>query len=152
MKSFAPLCLGRHTDTEIPCNAPDANPFFSSGPNRRHLLGVCVLKAPTAKLGALVAGASYPGEYALTDHGAFELGKDAHHLKHRPAGRRRGIKALLEQINAFGMKFTEKAEPINGATLPARARGTSVSSVVVGSAPRNCFCCVVALGHSYPHA
>jgi hypothetical protein len=42
-------------------------------------------------------------------------GKDAHHLKHRPAGGRGGIKALLmqEQIDAFGMKVSEEAEQID---------------------------------------
>jgi hypothetical protein len=61
----------------------------------------------------LIAGASDPGQHALADHGAFELGKDAHHLEHRPAGGRGGIKALLmqEQINVFGMKLSEEPEP-----------------------------------------
>jgi hypothetical protein len=88
---------GANTDTEIARNAPDANPLFSSPPNRRHLLCVCVLQAPAAKLGALIAGASDPGEHALADHGPFELGRDAHHLEHRPAGWRRGVQALLMQ-------------------------------------------------------
>jgi hypothetical protein len=43
---------GANADTEIPCNAPDANPFLSSAPYRRHLLGVGFLQAPTPELGS----------------------------------------------------------------------------------------------------
>ena len=91
------VCNRRYVfNVQPPPNSPDA---------RCHLLGICVFQAPTAELGSLIAGASYPGKYALADHGAFELGKDAHHLEHRPAGGCGGIKALLmqEQIDAFGM-------------------------------------------------
>jgi hypothetical protein len=31
------------------------------------------------------------------DHGALELGKHTHHLKHRLTGRRSGVEALLMQ-------------------------------------------------------
>jgi hypothetical protein len=51
----------------------------------------------------------------LADHRPLELGKDAHHLEHRPTGRRGGIKALLmqERIDAFGMEIAEEAEQID---------------------------------------
>jgi hypothetical protein len=38
-----------------------------------------------------------PGADSFLDDAALELGKDAHHLKHRLAGRRRGVEALLMQ-------------------------------------------------------
>jgi hypothetical protein len=37
------------------------------------------------------------GLHPLTDHGPLELGKDAHHLKHRLSGRRRRVDTLLVQ-------------------------------------------------------
>jgi hypothetical protein len=71
-------------------------------------------RRPAAKLGALIAGASDPGEHALADHGPFELGRDAHHPEHRPAGWRRGVQALLmqEKIDALGVKLAKKVEQI----------------------------------------
>ena len=83
MKSFAPPGLGcrpehgANTDAEIPRNAPDVNPISSGITDRHHLLAVCVLQAPTVKLSALFTRPSNPGQHALADHGAFELGKDA---------------------------------------------------------------------------
>jgi hypothetical protein len=46
-------------------------------------------------------------QYALADDGAFELGKDAHHLKHGPAAWGRHIYPLLMQvqIDAFGVQI-----------------------------------------------
>jgi hypothetical protein len=38
-----------------------------------------------------------PGTDSFLNHRALELGKHAHHLKHRLAGRRRGVEALLVQ-------------------------------------------------------
>jgi len=56
---------------------------------------------------ALIPGSRKTGTHALLDHRALELRKDTHHLKHRPAGRRRGVEALLmqEQVNASGVDF-----------------------------------------------
>jgi hypothetical protein len=45
----------------------------------------------------LLARTSDAGKDALADHGAFELGEDAHHLKHCPPRGCRGVKALLVQ-------------------------------------------------------
>jgi hypothetical protein len=46
-------------------------------------------------LGAACLGSGNPSAHTLHDHAALELGKHAHHLKHRLAGRRRGVDALL---------------------------------------------------------
>jgi hypothetical protein len=40
----------------------------------------------------------HAGHHTLADDRALELGKHAEHLKHRLAGRRRGVEALLMQI------------------------------------------------------
>jgi hypothetical protein len=44
------------------------------------------------------------------DNRAFELGKDAKHLKHGLAGRRGRIETLLmqKQVNAEGVKFGQE--------------------------------------------
>jgi hypothetical protein len=48
------------------------------------------------------------------NHRALELGKYAHHLKHRLAGRGRGVEALLmqEQVDPQGVQFGEKADQV----------------------------------------
>ena len=51
-----------------------------------------------ATLGALGLGPRHAGHHALADDRALELGKYAEHLKHRLAGRRRGVEALLVQV------------------------------------------------------
>jgi hypothetical protein len=90
-------------------------PTLFCTPYRRHLLGVGVLQPSAAELRALIAGPRDPGEHALADHGAFELGKDAHHLEHRPARRCGGIKALLmqEKIDALCVKLAKEVEQID---------------------------------------
>ena len=45
----------------------------------------------------LAPGPRKPGADSFLDHGALELGKYAHHLKHRLACRRRGVEPLLAQ-------------------------------------------------------
>src|SRR5712671_1336191 len=46
---------------------------------------------------------------ALDNHRALELGKDAHHLKHRLSGWCAGVDTLLMEveINALGVQFVE---------------------------------------------
>ena len=46
----------------------------------------------------------------LDNHRALELGKAAHHLKHRLTGWRAGVDILLMtvEIDAFGAQFTEE--------------------------------------------
>ena len=51
-----------------------------------------------AALGTLGLGPRHAGQHALADDRALELGKHAEHLKHRLAGRRRGVEALLMQV------------------------------------------------------
>jgi hypothetical protein len=46
---------------------------------------------------ALALAPRKPGADSFLDHGALELGKHAHHLKHGLAGRCRGVEALLMQ-------------------------------------------------------
>src|SRR5262245_36226332 len=53
-------------------------------------------RRPTKPL-ALAPGPCKPGADTFLNHGALELGKYAHHLKHRLACRRRGVGALLAQ-------------------------------------------------------
>jgi hypothetical protein len=53
-------------------------------------------RRPTKTL-PLAPGPRKPGTDAFLNHGAFELSKYAHHLKHRLAGRRRGVEPLLAQ-------------------------------------------------------
>jgi Tripartite tricarboxylate transporter family receptor len=54
--------------TEAAVRAP-SDTEIARTPNRHHLLDVCVLQAPTTKLGALIVGASDPGEHALAAGG-----------------------------------------------------------------------------------
>jgi hypothetical protein len=56
-----------------------------------------------------------PASTRFADHGAFELGKDANHLKHCPAGKRGGIKDLLiqKQVHALGVQFAKEVEQID---------------------------------------
>jgi len=46
------------------------------------------------------------------DHGALELGKHTHHLKHRLARRRRRVEPLLmqEQVDAEGMQLRQEGD------------------------------------------
>jgi hypothetical protein len=52
---------------------------------------------PTKPL-PLAPGPRKSGADAFLNHGALELGKYAHHLKHRLAGRRRGVEPPLQQL------------------------------------------------------
>ena len=45
----------------------------------------------------LAPGPRKSGADAFLNHGALELGKHAHYLKHRLAGRRRDVESLLAQ-------------------------------------------------------
>src|SRR5262249_1161635 len=56
---------------------------------------------------ALVLGTPKPSADSFCDHRAFKLGKNAHHLKHRLAARRRGVQALLvqEQVDMEGVQL-----------------------------------------------
>jgi hypothetical protein len=51
-----------------------------------------------AKLFAVFLGPPKASGDSLLNHRALELGKDAHHLKHRLAGRCGGVEALLVQV------------------------------------------------------
>src|SRR6478609_11214005 len=53
-------------------------------------------RRPTKPL-PLAPGPRKPGADAFLNHGALELGKYAHHLKHRLTRRRRGVDPLLAQ-------------------------------------------------------
>ncbi len=59
-----------------------------------------------------------PGPPALcqppADHGAFELREDAHHLKHRLAGWRRGVEALLmeHEVDSERAQLGQEADEI----------------------------------------
>ena len=46
----------------------------------------------------LALGPRKPGADPFLNHGALELGKHAHHLKHRLACRRPGVEPLLMQV------------------------------------------------------
>lgn len=78
----------------------------------------CVWGAGTAKADSLLSSPCQPSHDTLPDHGAFELGKDAHHLEHGFAGRRGGVEALLVQVQAdvAGMELGEDADQILQAT------------------------------------
>jgi hypothetical protein len=54
-------------------------------PDCGNLGGIRLLKALAAECSSLGPGTSNACQHALTDHRAFELGKYAHHLKHRSA-------------------------------------------------------------------
>ncbi len=56
---------------------------------------------------SLRPGASEAGLHAVLDHGAFELGEDAHHLEHRLAGWCRCVDTLLmqKQVNTDGVQL-----------------------------------------------
>jgi hypothetical protein len=49
-------------------------------------------------------------QYPLPNHGALELGKNAHHLEHGSAAWGRGVQPLLMQvqINLLGMKLGQQ--------------------------------------------
>jgi hypothetical protein len=68
-------------------------------------------RRPTKTL-PLAPGPRKSGADAFLDHGALELGKYAHHLKHRLAGRRRGVDPLLMQgkVDAEAVQFGEEAD------------------------------------------
>jgi hypothetical protein len=67
---------------------------------------------PAAETDPLFLGSREPSEHPLPDHGPFELGKDAHHLKHCPTGRPGGVETLLmqEEIDAFGVKLPQEIQ------------------------------------------
>ena len=65
-----------------------------------------------AKPFALALGPRKPSADSFLDYAALELGKDAHHLEHRLAGRRRGVETLLvqEQVDPESMQFGQEAQ------------------------------------------
>src|SRR5262249_15345234 len=77
------------------------------------ILGSLVDLRP-AELLSLRLGSSKAGSDALLDHGPLELGKHAHHLEHRLSGRRRGVEALLVEIeiDLERMNFREEFHQI----------------------------------------
>src|SRR5215831_13707064 len=86
----------RWIDAEPVGNDPYARP-----PRRRQSLTDSFLqrrgyRRPTQTL-PLAPGPRKSGADAFLNHGALELSKYAHHLKHRLAGRRRGVEPLLAQ-------------------------------------------------------
>jgi hypothetical protein len=65
-------------------------------------------------LGAARLGPGNASAHPLDNHAALELGKHAHHLKHRLAGGRRGVDALLmqEQLDAEAVQLGEEAAEV----------------------------------------
>ena len=84
---------------------------------------------PTQAL-ALAFGSRQPGSHSLLDHGALELGENAHHLKHGLAARRRGVETLLtqEQVDFYqhmdsgGEAFPNDIAALKAALAAARDR------------------------------
>ena len=77
---------------------------------------------PTKTL-PLAPGPRKPGADAFLNHGTLELGKYAHHLKHRLACRRRGVEPLLmqEQVDVEGMQLDRKATSSDYSPAPCGA-------------------------------
>ena len=67
-----------------------------------------------ATLGALGLGPCHAGDHPLLDQRALKLGERAKHLKHRLAGRRRGVEALLVQVqlDPERVQFGEEADKV----------------------------------------
>ena len=67
-----------------------------------------------AKSFALVLGSPKPGTDSLCDHRPLKLRKDAHHLKHGLAARRRGVQALLmqKQVDMEGVQLGQEANKV----------------------------------------
>jgi hypothetical protein len=65
-----------------------------------------------AELGALRYGARKAGADTFLEYGSFELGEDRHHLEHRLAGGRRGVDALLVQVQVDleGVNLSQKGD------------------------------------------
>jgi hypothetical protein len=63
-------------------------------PGRPGVARASRIRRPTKTL-PLAPGPRKPGADAFLNHGALELSKYAHHLKHRLACRRRGVEPLL---------------------------------------------------------
>jgi hypothetical protein len=91
---------GLDTNTELCGNGSQANSAgFVGGADGRTPRGMD--GRPTnwlVALGTLGLGPRHAGHHALADDRALELSEDAEHLKHRVAGRRRGVEALLMQV------------------------------------------------------
>ena len=79
-----------NTGLELARDPPDTFRLRQRYLDCRKLGCIAVLQCRPSERHAFGLGARNARQYALTDDGAFELGKDAHHLKHRPAawGRR----------------------------------------------------------------
>jgi len=91
---------GLDTNTELGGNGSQANSigFVGSTDGRTpHGMDGWPTDGLTA-LGALGLGPRHAGQHTLADDRALELSEDAEHLKHRLAGRRRGVEALLMQV------------------------------------------------------
>jgi hypothetical protein len=89
----------RYTNANGGCGA--ANPLPATEKHTDRLLSLALDPRSTNRLtrsGPICAGANHPGADTLGNHGTFELGKNAHHLEQRLAGRRRGVDALLVQV------------------------------------------------------
>ena len=63
---------------------------------------------------ALALGPRQASTDPFLNHGPLELGKHAHHLKHRLSSRRRRVEALLmqEQVDTEGMQLGQKADKV----------------------------------------
>jgi len=88
---------------------------------------------PTNRLAALSAlglGPRHAGHHALSDDRALELSEDAERLKHCLAGRRRGVEALLMQVqlDPERVQLGEEGDEV----LQAAASGREVSSLIHG--------------------
>jgi hypothetical protein len=68
----------------------------------------------SAKRLALILGPRKAGTDTFLNHGALEFGKHAHHLKHRLAGGRRGVDALLVkvQVDLEGVDFGQEGDQV----------------------------------------
>src|SRR5262249_60854779 len=75
---------------------------------------------------ALVLGPFKASPDSFPNDGPLKLGKDTQHLKHRLAGRRRGVETLLveKQIDLERVQFGQKADQVlQAAAQPIDAPG-----------------------------
>ena len=106
VQSHGDACAVERAADALHCRWIDAEPLgndpYARPPRSRQSLTDSFLqrsgyRRPTKTL-PLAPGPRKPGADAFLNHGALELGKYAHHLKHRLACRRRGVEPLLAQV------------------------------------------------------
>jgi hypothetical protein len=101
-------------DTSFQVPRDPAHPSFGrqSSLDGSDLGRIAILQPSAAKTDPLLLGSCEASEHPLSDHGPFELRKDAHHLKHCSASGRGGIETLLrqEKIDAFGVQCPQEIQ------------------------------------------